>query len=396
MSYEGNCRLGDLFTSRREKGRAGLPTLSVTLNDGLVNREDLDRKQETSISPEQHLLVKPGDIAYNMMRMWQGAFGLAEREGLVSPAYVVLEPTGHVVPRYAEQLLQTPRLRYLLWAYSYGLTEDRLRLYFPDFCKIPVRIPDTRVQESIAEGLSKWDQAIMIAGLQITNCQKEISTFQQRLLFATSAGELPSKRVPLCQLARFCSGATPSKEKAEFWNGNVPWVSAKDMKSLYVGDTELRITEEAKKRVRVVPPGSVLVLTRGMTLLHTLPICIACEELAFNQDVKGLLPTEQVSGEFLAHILRAHERQLLDLVDTAGHGTGRLDTNKLKNFLLPVPPRHVQERFIRYVSALEQKLKLLIRHRELLRIEKRALMQKLLSGKRRVHTPATEAEASTS
>ena len=74
MTYSGNRRLGDLFSSRREKGRPGLPTLSVTLNDGLVNREDLDRKQETNLAPEEHLLVKPGDIAYNMMRMWQGAF----------------------------------------------------------------------------------------------------------------------------------------------------------------------------------------------------------------------------------------------------------------------------------------------------------------------------------
>ena len=73
MTYSGNYRLGDLFSSRREKGRAGLPTLSVTLNYGLVNREDLERKQDTNLAPEEHLLVKPGDIVYNMMRMWQGA-----------------------------------------------------------------------------------------------------------------------------------------------------------------------------------------------------------------------------------------------------------------------------------------------------------------------------------
>src|SRR4030067_3691875 len=54
MTYSGNYRLGDLFSSRREKGRAGLPTLSVTLNDGLVNRENLDRKQDTNLAPEEH------------------------------------------------------------------------------------------------------------------------------------------------------------------------------------------------------------------------------------------------------------------------------------------------------------------------------------------------------
>ena len=160
MIYEGNCRLGELFTSRREKGRAGLPTLSVTLNDGLVNREDLDRKQDTTLAPEEHLLVKRGDIAYNMMRMWQGACGLADHEGLVSPAYVVLKPEAGIDPVYATYLLKSPRMKYLLWAYSYGLTEDRLRLYFPDFAKIPTRIHSRRDQERLAKIFTASDGLI--------------------------------------------------------------------------------------------------------------------------------------------------------------------------------------------------------------------------------------------
>ena len=71
MVYEGNQKLGDLFISRREKGKSGLPTLSVTLTDGLVNRKTLERKTDTNLAENEHLLVKGGDIAYNMMRMWQ-------------------------------------------------------------------------------------------------------------------------------------------------------------------------------------------------------------------------------------------------------------------------------------------------------------------------------------
>ena len=61
-------KLGKVFKSRRERGFPGLPTLSVTLNSGLVLRESLDRKTDTSLTPEEHLLVRRGDIAYNMMR----------------------------------------------------------------------------------------------------------------------------------------------------------------------------------------------------------------------------------------------------------------------------------------------------------------------------------------
>lgn len=160
MIYAGSCRLGDLFESRKERGRAGLPLMSVTLNDGLVEREELDRKQDSALAPEEHLLVKPGDIAYNMMRMWQGALGLAEQEGLVSPAYVVLKPKPGIDPVYAFHLLKSPRVRYLLWAYSYGITDDRLRLYFDDFSKIPVTVPDLATQELVGKTLSSSDLAI--------------------------------------------------------------------------------------------------------------------------------------------------------------------------------------------------------------------------------------------
>src|SRR5436309_2489148 len=72
--------LGDHFTCRQEPGHPGLPTLSVTMRDGLVHREELERRTESTLAPQQHLLVRKGDIAYNMMRMWQGACGLAEMD----------------------------------------------------------------------------------------------------------------------------------------------------------------------------------------------------------------------------------------------------------------------------------------------------------------------------
>ena len=76
--------LGDFFSQRQEIGNPGLPLMSVTMNDSLVLRDDLDRRTESALRPDQHLLVKKGDIAYNMMRMWQGACGLASSDGIVS------------------------------------------------------------------------------------------------------------------------------------------------------------------------------------------------------------------------------------------------------------------------------------------------------------------------
>lgn len=214
MTYSGNQRLGDLFTSRREKGRAGLPTLSVTLNDGLVDRDDLNRKQDTSLSASEHLLVKPDDIAYNMMRMWQGAFGRATKEGLVSPAYVVLKKRQGVDSSYAEHLFKTPRMTYLFWAYSYGLTEDRLRLYFQDFAKIPVAVPSGVIQERIGKFLNTWERAVQTA----EKLKKVDSEFQAGLTAILVRGRRRLKehhgtwkRVPLKSVASVIASSVDKK-----------------------------------------------------------------------------------------------------------------------------------------------------------------------------------------
>jgi type I restriction enzyme S subunit len=191
MIYEGNCRLGSLFKSSREKGRSGLPLLSVTMGGGLVDRDALDRKQDTSLTPAEHLLVRPGDIAYNTMRMWQGAFGLARHEGMVSPAYVVLRPNRRVDPEFASYLLKTPRLSYLLWAYSYGLTADRLRLYFADFAKIPALIPPVDKQKNVANILRTWDQAIAAANAIADRARVQKKALLQQLVPRIASHEDP-------------------------------------------------------------------------------------------------------------------------------------------------------------------------------------------------------------
>jgi type I restriction enzyme, S subunit len=152
-------RLGDFFSNRQEAGHVGLPVMSVTMNDSLVLRDDLERRTESALRPDQHLLVRKGDIAYNMMRMWQGACGLATADGIVSPAYVVLAPKPSIDSRFAYHWFKSDRMIHLFWAYSHGLTEDRLRLYFDEFSEIPASPPSLEQQRRIVAVLGTWDAA---------------------------------------------------------------------------------------------------------------------------------------------------------------------------------------------------------------------------------------------
>lgn len=116
------------------------------------------------------------------MRMWQGAFGLTDREGLVSPAYVVLKPKAGIDPLYASYLFKTRRVLYLFWAYSYGLTDDRLRLYFPDFSKIPTKIHSISEQRKRAQALATFEAEITAQRKLLENSKATKAALLSRLL----------------------------------------------------------------------------------------------------------------------------------------------------------------------------------------------------------------------
>jgi type I restriction enzyme S subunit len=175
--------LGDVFTERKQHGLPGLPVMSVTMGNGLVPRDELDRRVESELAPEQHSLVCKGDIAYNMMRMWQGVFGLADYDCLVSPAYVVVTPKAGIRPQYAAYLFDHPHTIHQFHLFSQGVVDDRLRLYFDQFKAIPLRIvADEAEQEKIAAMLQSVDARIDAQTAELTTFQQMKSALSQALL----------------------------------------------------------------------------------------------------------------------------------------------------------------------------------------------------------------------
>ena len=138
-------RNGRLFSQRNETGFGGLPILEVSLKTGVRVRdmENLKRKQVMS-DREKYKRAAQGDIAYNMMRMWQGAVGVAPVDGLVSPAYVVARPFVDTESRYFSYLFRTSAYMREIDGYSRGIVKDRNRLYWEDFKRMSSCVPPTR------------------------------------------------------------------------------------------------------------------------------------------------------------------------------------------------------------------------------------------------------------
>ncbi len=180
----------------------------------------------------------------------------------------------------------------------------------------------------------------------------------------------------LGKLVDFQSGGTPSKGNPDFWNGSIPWVSAKDMKQLFLDDTEDHITTSAADDgAKQVPSGTVLMLTRGMTLLNDVPICIVRRSMSFNQDVKALRPKGDLDSRFLPYLLLGNKHRLLSMVDLAGHGTGRLNTEELKTLDVSLPSPTEQQAIACILGALDDKIELNRRRNRTLEAIARAIFQ---------------------
>src|SRR5690606_16904634 len=177
-------------------------------------------------------------------------------------------------------------------------------------------------------------------------------------------------------VADFLSGGTPSKDRADYWGGTIPWVTAKDMKRFRLEDTQDHVTENgAENGTKVVPAGTVFLLTRGMTLLNDVPICVAGQPMAFNQDVKALRPKSGVLNEFLPYLLLGHKERLLSSVDLAGHGTGRLNSDQLRRLDVRLPPEPEQRAIAHILGTLDDKIELNRKQNETLEAMARALFK---------------------
>ena len=392
MVYEATDRLGDYFTSRRERGITDLPTLSVTLTNGLVTRDSLDRKMETNLSDDEHLLVRKDDIVYNTMRMWQGASGLADRDGLLSPAYVVLAPKKGIYPLYASYLFKSSRLIYLFWAYSYGITNDRLRLYFNDFKNIPITIPSLPEQTKITEILSTWDKAVDKFEALISAKQKRKKALMQQLMTGKkrfNGFETKWKAYVLRDLGRTFNGLS-GKNKEDFGFGKpyIPYLNIYrnnriDIKHLeFVNIDDLDKQSNAKYGDIFFTTSSETPHEVGMSsvLLDNI------DEIYLNSFCFGfrLEHFNTFHPEFARYLFRAeHIRRTISVL---AQGATRYNLSKTQflKIKLELPCIEEQQKIATILSSADKEITIHQNQLAALKQQKKALMQQLLTGKARV------------
>ena len=186
-------RIATIYDESKETGRDDLPILLVSIHTGISDREidneERDRKVIRSEDKTIYKVVHKNYLAYNMMRAWQGGFGAAAIDGLVSPAYVVAKPKIEVNTAYIENVLRTPNAIEHIRGMSYGVADFRLRLYWPYFKNIRVPFPSieeqNRIVEYIKNHLLKFDSLISEKQSLISDLQ----AYKKSLIYEVVTGK---------------------------------------------------------------------------------------------------------------------------------------------------------------------------------------------------------------
>lgn len=142
-----------VFREVKERDHPDADMLSVTITKGVIRQrallEESSKKDSSNLDKSAYKFVRPGDIAYNKMRAWQGAVGASEHEGIVSPAYVVQRPRDGMSSRYLHYLLRTPAFAREAERWSYGITSDMWSLRPEHFKMIYSCVPPISEQAAI-------------------------------------------------------------------------------------------------------------------------------------------------------------------------------------------------------------------------------------------------------
>jgi type I restriction enzyme S subunit len=169
--------------------------------------------------------------------------------------------------------------------------------------------------------------------------------------------ELPKgwAETTLDDLGQWRGGGTPSKQNPSFWtDGDIPWVSPKDMKRYLIDGSEDRITAAAVENsaTQLIPSQSVLVVTRSGILRHSLPIAVNTCDVTINQDLKALLPGIGIEASFVAAELRAEGQAILAACAKSGTTVDSVDFERLKEFRFKLAPLAEQRRIVAKLDLL--------------------------------------------
>jgi type I restriction enzyme S subunit len=317
-------------------------------------------------------IVLPGDVLISTVRTYLRAIAFCEqaRENLIcSTGFAVVTARRAVDPKFLFYWARSSHFVDEIVSRSLGVSYPAINA--AEIGNLPFPLISQKEQQQIAAFLDR-KTAELDAVLALKERQLKLLAEKRQALISQAVtrgldpaaplkpsgidwlGDVPEhwEVVPLKFLAKFAGGGTPAKENLDFWAGDIPWVSPKDMKSELIEDTEDHITSEAlaASATSMVPAGTVLMVVRSGILKHTIPVAISVKAVSLNQDMKAMLFGRRMEPSYFALLVRGNQNALLTLWRKAGATVESIEHEYLANTECPVPPLTEQWAIVAYLD----------------------------------------------
>lgn len=313
--------------------------------------------------------VKQGQFIYSRLFAFEGAYGVVPSEfdgAFVSNEYPTFEvDRSRLLPQFLELYFKQPIVWEAVARASVGVGHRRQRVPPSGVLSTAIPLPPLSDQDRVVSRITaiagKVEEARRLRG----EAEEEAAALWERAAAAVCDRAIENAPLrPLADIVEVRGGGTPSKSNPFYWEGRIPWVSPKDMKLREIHDSIDHISEAATRETaaKLVEPGAVLIVVRGMILAHTVPSAVLRIPAAINQDMKALIAGPDVLPEYLSALFWAYNQRLLGLVEKSTHDTRKLQTAKLLDTKVPVPPIEQQRRIIVDLLKLEVKVRELVEH----------------------------------
>ena len=286
------------------------------------------------------LRFRKGDIIFGRRRVYQRKVAVADFDGICSAhAMVLIAKPAVVASQFLPFFMQSDLFMERAKTISVGSLSPTIN--WKTLAKQEFALPPLDEQRRIAEVLYAAEAAIeSLRTLSVRIVETRFAHLNEFFKPRFAQG------LPLPEVATSASGGTPSKSKAEYWGGDLPWASGKDLKVRSLSTTGLQLTAAGWSVAKTAPERSTLIVVRGMILAHTFPVAQCAVPMAFNQDLRALTAKDGMSPDYLTLWFEWAGQWFLARTSESSHGTKRLDSEIFEDALVPSPSLEVQQGLI--------------------------------------------------
>ena len=348
--------------------------LSVTMNDGVKPRSEIEGKDNSSEDKSNYKIVRKGDMVYNSMRMWQGANGISPCDGIVSPAYTVLMPKQEINNGYFAALFKSTKLINEFRKNSQGMTSDTWNLKYPQIETIKVQIPSVSEQNIVSALFSILDARIVAQAQLVESLKKYKRGLLNKVFSNTDEKIYPT--VYLSEVADFLQGLTYSPSDVAN-AGHLVLRSSNIQNGTLSFDDCVYVDKSIPESLQVKCADVIMCVRNGSKSLVGKTALIPIDMPKTTWGAFMMIVRSKLNDTYIFHYLNSQMFFSQVFKDTGTATINQITKGILNECRLPLPPVEERKKISKMLSTFDAKIYNAERTLYALMETRKALLQQL-------------------